>query len=235
MITSADRTSEAGSVFPAVAGFTRVCAYDRPGTATKTEAGFEPSRSTPVASPATAGDSADDLDLLLRASGEPGPYVLVGHSLGGPIVRLYAAAHPTEVAGLVLVDALSENLIDGLTAAQVESFELLNDPGHAGPTAGFRADPVLHGRRPPPARRAGCSDGADGRPHRRPMAVHRRGGRGRAGIRGPAATSSPSSSPRRSGPRSSRPRTRSPRSSPAPSTSPRPTPATTSTSTTRRS
>lgn len=128
MITSADRTSEEGSVYPAVAGFTRVCAYDRPGSATKTEAGFELSRSTPVASPATAGDSAADLDLLLRASGEPGPYVLVGHSLGGPIVRLYAAAHPTEVAGLVLVDALSENLTDGLTAAQVESFELLNDP-----------------------------------------------------------------------------------------------------------
>jgi pimeloyl-ACP methyl ester carboxylesterase len=109
-----------------------VCAYDRPGTATPTEAGFDLSRSTPVAVPATVADSADDLDRLLRASGEPGPYVLVGHSLGGPIVRLFAAAHPTDVAGLVLVDALSEHVIDGLTPAQVVSFEQLNDPASQG-------------------------------------------------------------------------------------------------------
>jgi pimeloyl-ACP methyl ester carboxylesterase len=128
MITSADPTSDDGSVFPAVAGFTRVCAYDRPGTARPTEDGLELTRSTPVEAPATVGDSAEDLALLLRASGEPGPYVLVGHSLGGPIVRLYAAAHPDDVAGIVLDDALSENLADGLTPAQVESFEQLNDP-----------------------------------------------------------------------------------------------------------
>jgi len=84
MITSADPTSDEGSVFPAVAGFTRVCAYDRPGTATPTEAGYDLSRSTPVEVPATVDDSAEDLDRLLRASGEPGTYVLVGHSLGGP-------------------------------------------------------------------------------------------------------------------------------------------------------
>lgn len=147
MITSADRASDEGSVYPAVAGFTRVCAYDRPGTATQTEAGFELSRSTPVETPATVGDSAEDLDLLLRASGEPGPYVLVGHSLGGPIVRLYAAAHPTDVAGIVLVDALSENVIDGLTPTQVENFETLNDPvsqgGPPGSEQAFYATAVV--------------------------------------------------------------------------------------------
>jgi pimeloyl-ACP methyl ester carboxylesterase len=136
MTTTADPSSTEGSVFPAVAGFTRVCAYDRPGTATPTPGGVEPSRSTPVATPATVGDSATDLDRLLTASGEPGPYVLVGHSLGGPIVRLYASAHPADVAGLVLVDALSEDLGDGLTPAQVVDFEKLNDPATQGRPAG---------------------------------------------------------------------------------------------------
>jgi pimeloyl-ACP methyl ester carboxylesterase len=136
MTTTADPSSMEGSAFPAVAGFTRVCAYDRPGTATAGAGGFEPSRSTPVAQPATVGDSAVDLDRLLTASGEPGPYVLVGHSLGGPIVRLYAAAHPAEVAGLVFEDALSEDLGDGLTPAQVDAFEKLNDPVSHGRPAG---------------------------------------------------------------------------------------------------
>jgi pimeloyl-ACP methyl ester carboxylesterase len=136
MTTTADPSSMEGSVFPAVAQFTRVCAYDRPGTATASPAGFEPSRSTPVEPPATVGDSAADLDRLLAASDEPGPYVLVGHSLGGPIVRLYAAAHPAEVAGLVLEDALSEDLGDGLTPAQVDAFEKLNDPVSQGRPAG---------------------------------------------------------------------------------------------------
>jgi pimeloyl-ACP methyl ester carboxylesterase len=45
---------------------------------------------------------------LLHAAHLPGPYVLVGHSYGGLIVRLYASTSPDEVAGLVLVDGSNE-------------------------------------------------------------------------------------------------------------------------------
>jgi hypothetical protein len=65
---------------------------------------------------------------MLGASGEPGPYVLAGHSYGGPIVRLYASSHPAEVGGLVLVDALSEDISNGLSPKQEALFEELNTP-----------------------------------------------------------------------------------------------------------
>jgi pimeloyl-ACP methyl ester carboxylesterase len=102
------------AVFPEVAKFTRVCAYDRPGT----PVGEKPSRSDPVAQPATAGQAVADLHALLRAAGEVSPYVLVGHSYGGLVARLYASTYPDDVAGLVLVDALSEGLRDAETPEQ---------------------------------------------------------------------------------------------------------------------
>lgn len=102
------------AVFSEVAAFTRVCAYDRPGT----PVGEKPSRSDPVPQPTTAGEAVADLHSLLRAEHEAGPYVLVGHSYGGLIVRLYASTYPQNVSGLVLVDALSEGLQDAETPAQ---------------------------------------------------------------------------------------------------------------------
>jgi pimeloyl-ACP methyl ester carboxylesterase len=112
-------------VFAEVAKFSRVCAYDRPGTRRTNDT---PSPSTPVEQPTSAKAAAADLDALLRASGEAGPYVLAGHSYGGPIVRLYASSHPAEVGGLVLVDALSEDLTRGLSPKQEALFEELNTP-----------------------------------------------------------------------------------------------------------
>jgi pimeloyl-ACP methyl ester carboxylesterase len=112
-------------VFAEVARFTRVCAYDRPGTIRVTD-NDKPSPSTPVEQPTSAKPAAADLDALLGASGEPPPYVLVGHSFGGPIIRLYAGTHPAEVGGLVLVDALSEDLPNGLTPRQQALFEEIN-------------------------------------------------------------------------------------------------------------
>jgi pimeloyl-ACP methyl ester carboxylesterase len=102
------------TVFNEVGKFTRVCACDRPGT----PVGEKPSRSDPVPQPTTAKDAVADLHALLSAAGEPGSYVLVGHSYGGLIVRLYASSYPKEVSGLVLVDALSEGLQAAETSEQ---------------------------------------------------------------------------------------------------------------------
>ena len=102
------------AVFAEVAKFTRVCAYDRPGT----PVGEKPSRSDPVPQPSTAGQAVADLHALLKAAGEARPLVLVGHSYGGLVVRLYASTYPDDVSGLVLVDALTEGLRDAETPEQ---------------------------------------------------------------------------------------------------------------------
>ena len=68
--------------------------------------------------PTTAGDAVADLHALLSAAHEPAPYVLVGHSYGGLIAKLYARTYPQNAAGLVLVDALSEGLQEAETPDQ---------------------------------------------------------------------------------------------------------------------
>jgi pimeloyl-ACP methyl ester carboxylesterase len=94
-------------VLPAIAETNRVCAYDRPGTLLATGEGvedFKKSRSDPVPQPTTVQDGARDLHALLSVSGERGPYVVVGHSMGGAISKLYASEYPQDVSGLVLID-----------------------------------------------------------------------------------------------------------------------------------
>lgn len=76
---------------------TRVCAYDRAGQ------GWSDNAPRPQDSVAVAAD----LHRLLSVSGETGPYVLVGHSVGGVYAMTYAARHPEQVAGLVLLDSAS--------------------------------------------------------------------------------------------------------------------------------
>lgn len=85
-------------VQPALQATTRVCVYDRAGM------GW----SEPVAGPRTPSRLATELHALLATAGESGPYVLVGHSLAGKNVRLFARTFPQEVQGMVLVDARSE-------------------------------------------------------------------------------------------------------------------------------
>jgi pimeloyl-ACP methyl ester carboxylesterase len=100
-------------VFPSIAKFTRVCAYDRPGTVDP-ETG-ELTQSDPIPLPTTVGAGVEDLEALLKAANVPAPYVIVGHSMGGAIARNFVANHGDQVAGLVLEDAFSGDLNGGMT------------------------------------------------------------------------------------------------------------------------
>ena len=85
-------------VEPTVAEHTHTIVYDRAGLG----------RSGKATSPRTFAKIVADLSqMLVQLPAEP-PYILVGHSLGGIIVRLYAASHPKSVAGLILVDTPHE-------------------------------------------------------------------------------------------------------------------------------
>jgi pimeloyl-ACP methyl ester carboxylesterase len=112
-----------GAVLPEVAAFTRVCAYDRPGTFLGPGL---PGRSDAVPMPRTASEIVADLHALLAAADIPGPYVMVGHSFGGLIVRLYASTYPDDVVGLVLVDAAHEDFYEAvqevMSPAQWDAF-----------------------------------------------------------------------------------------------------------------
>lgn len=114
-------------VLPGVADFAGVVAYDRPGTFLDLD---NLSRSDPVPQPRTAADMIADLHALLTAAAVPGPYVLVGHSLGGLLMRLYAATYPDEVVGMVQVDPYHEEVWaryrEVLTPAQWEEIDALN-------------------------------------------------------------------------------------------------------------
>ena len=91
----ADDLSTWDAVQAPVSARTRVCAYNR--------ANIGVSDAAPK--PRTTTDMVDDLEHLLAAADEPPPYVLVGFSFGGLVMQQFAASHPDDVAGVVLVES----------------------------------------------------------------------------------------------------------------------------------
>ncbi len=109
-------TSET-AVLPQVGRFTRVCAYDRP------DVRFDGQGTTPRPQPHTADLDVQDLQALTSAIGEPGPFVLVAHSYSGLVASLFARTYPDEVAGLVMVDAVSPEMADVATDRALRAWD----------------------------------------------------------------------------------------------------------------
>lgn len=88
-------------VFNALSAKARVVAYDR--------AGYGQSEGSTLAR--DGAQIVEELRAMLQVENIPSPYILVGHSLGGTIVKLFARTYPQEVAGVVLVDAREANFV----------------------------------------------------------------------------------------------------------------------------
>ena len=92
-----DWSTSWGFVQPEVAKTTRVCTYDR--------AGMGWSEAGPL--PRDAAQFAKELHTLLQNANVPGPYVMVGHSLGGLGVRVFVHDYSSEVSGVVLIESMN--------------------------------------------------------------------------------------------------------------------------------
>ena len=109
-------------VFPALSQTTRVCTYDRPGTMSVLDGVQHPSRSDAVPTPRTAEEVVQEMRELRLLVADDEPIVLAAHSMGGLLARLYAATYPEDIAGLVLVDALSEFVQDEMPASEFAAY-----------------------------------------------------------------------------------------------------------------
>src|SRR5689334_1675582 len=108
-------TTWGGGVQREVAKTTRVCTYDRPGL------GW----SEPGPLPSDAARFAKELHTLLQNANVPGPYVMVGHSLGGFIVRIFAHDYASEVAGVVLIDSMNpKQVTQSLSSSIAQQYSL---------------------------------------------------------------------------------------------------------------
>ncbi|MDT7605435.1 MAG: hypothetical protein QOF61_3432 [Acidobacteriota bacterium] len=119
-----------GAIFPEIARFARVVAYDRAGYG-KSEPGAEPRSHTQIAT---------ELHTMLHRAGIAPPYVLVGHSLGGANIRAFAYLFREEVAGLVFVDPLNENVFTAQTEQEREAAMAQQEEALKGAPAGVQAE-----------------------------------------------------------------------------------------------
>lgn len=106
-------------VIPDLAEKTTIVTYDRAGVG-DSEIGDLPTH---------AEQSAKDLQVLLDKLGVPGPYILVGHSYGGNVIRLFASMYPDDMGGLILEDTQHEDVLNELRkilkGKDLEAFEQL--------------------------------------------------------------------------------------------------------------
>lgn len=101
-----------GKVIPEISGNATTFAYNRPGYG----------NSDPVPTPRDGLHIVEELRALLRSKGLKPPSILVGHSLGGLYMQLFARSHPDEVCALILVDSTHPGQLDGEGALDRQSF-----------------------------------------------------------------------------------------------------------------
>jgi pimeloyl-ACP methyl ester carboxylesterase len=134
----AGRSEEWHALQDALASEVLVVVYDR--------AGYGASEAGPL--PRDSGREMDELKLLLDAAAIPGPYLLLGHSLGGLNAQVFAARYPEEVAGLVLLDPpplawiQGEGYVDlaGMARRMTDEWQNMADRGEASSEPGERAE-----------------------------------------------------------------------------------------------
>jgi pimeloyl-ACP methyl ester carboxylesterase len=113
-------------IMPEIARFTQVCAYDREGLGQSTVV-HDPARPESE----STDEQVEDLKNLLASAHVDAPYILVGHSAGGVLVRRFARYFPDRVAGFVFIDSAHEE--------QIWRFQAIDPRSVQGPPA----DPVL--------------------------------------------------------------------------------------------
>ena len=128
-----DFSTDWALVQPKVAAYTRVCSYDRSGAAW----------SDLGPKPRSIYQEVFDLERLLRAAGERGPYIVVGQSLGGMVARVFAEQYPRQTAGVVLVDAYSEDAQLSLNGKLTRLRLLAKDRQIPAPRSAITADDAM--------------------------------------------------------------------------------------------
>lgn len=113
-------TASDDAVYPTLAKGTRVCTYDRP------DIRVGDAVTTPREQEHSVDLDVSDLHKLLSAIGEPGPYVLVAHSYGGLVATLFSRTYPESIAGVVMVDTVSERMQDIVAPGALDWWDDVN-------------------------------------------------------------------------------------------------------------